>query len=81
MLQHVIRICDVTMCKCFKSVLFFIYIYYIHHNMNHINEQYVIGLHSVPCSYWSERLLKDLTHLDCVTKDSTLSQYTMYNVR
>ena len=33
------------MCKCFKSVLFFIDNYYIYHNVKHINEhKYVIGL-------------------------------------
>ena len=77
MLKHVIRICYVT-----SNQFFFIYIYYIYHDINHINEnKYVIGLHSVPSSYWSERLLKDSSHLDFVTKNSTFSQYMVCNVR
>ena len=68
MLKH-IRIYDVTICKCFKSVLFsYTFIIFIIILIIFNEHKYVIGLHSVPCSYWSERLLKDSSHLDFVTK-------------
>ena len=50
----VIQICDVSMCKCFKSAPFhrqLVYIYY--HNVKHIDE-HKCNRPSVPCSEWSE---------------------------